>query len=218
MSPDDGELSLIRPESNVPPNDQRTHVVLTDERFIEYLSRIPAGVQKDFSSVMLYIKGCMDEIVRLKEMEQMTPDARGNVRVQKDTTSYFIRRLKPGVKRPEKPKRTFWQWLNGVKPEAPPLTEDQYEIEERRVGIYTVLPAKQIPLYRRKFERETSQALDWVWRMLRGWIAEDGKSRAELIDALQASNGRLMPPEAGKTPGIVVMNGAPHPGGWVKNR
>src|ERR1041385_4470431 len=87
------ELSQLKPESNVPETDQRTHVVLTDERFLEYLARCPKGVQKDVSAVMLYIKGCQDEIVRLRKMEKMQPDARGNVRIKKDTTTFYLRRL-----------------------------------------------------------------------------------------------------------------------------
>jgi hypothetical protein len=237
------EVRLLKPEANIPETDQRTHVVLTDERFLENLARCPRGLQGSVSAVMMYIKGCMDEIVRLKKMEKLAPDKRGNIRVLKDTTTYYIRRLKPCVKcaawdqatatfslspgcehqpakHPERVKRSQWSKLFAkpvLKPK--PLEEDvDYVMEERRVGIYTVLPAVQVPHYRRKFERQTAQAIDWVYRMMRLWIGEDGKGRIEMIDALQASNGKLMPSENGRIPMINILNGEAKQGGWPKSR
>lgn len=248
IAPPDGpdeevELSQLKPEVNVPETDQRTHVVLTDERFIEYMARVPRGVQKDVSAVMLSIKGWQDEIIRLRRLEKTIPDARGNVRVLKDRTQYMVRHLKPCTKcaawRPDEERftlaegcehtpaqhptltrRSFWQWFWGKPKPARNLTEDDYIVEVRSAGIYTVLPQVQLQLYRRKFERQTAQALDWVWRIMRLWIGEDGKGRTEMIDALQASNGKLMPPGGAGVP-MVFMNGAsdgPRPGGWPKNR
>lgn len=230
-------LSLLKPESNVPENDQRPHLSLADERFIEMLARCPKGLQKDVSAVMLYLKGCQDELARLSRMEKMKPDKRGNVRVLKDTTNYFVRHLKPcttpgcaswepatklftlkGTCNPHVPathpvakRRTFFEAFFGKPKHNPIIDPEHFVIEERTVGIYTVLPAIQIPHYRRKIERQTAQGLDWVWREMRLWIGEDGKGRTEMIDALQASNGRFLPPENGGMPMIFNMQGGNPP-------
>lgn len=233
------EFKALKADSNVQDRDQRGHMVLNDDAYMEVLSRCPRGLQKDVASVMLYLKGCKDEISRLNSMEKMQPDKRGNIRVLKDTTTYIQRWLKPCIKpgcavwdepnlkfelkpdcehvpaeHPKPVKRTFMDLLMGrKKPEPVPLLEDHFILRQRTVGIYTVLPKVQVPLYKRKFEKQTAQGLDWAWRILRLWIGEDGKGRTENIDALQAANGRLLPAESGGMPVIYNMNGqAPGPG------
>lgn len=179
-------------DTNVPWTDQRSHTTLVDERYIEYLSRLPPGLQSPFAAVLSVVEEAKREAERLERLDervrriergeavdqdddqddagleiQLTP--RGDVRILKGTTTY---------------------------------TDPQGERQTRR--IWSVIQRRHITYYKNKARHQAAELQNWVYRMYRLLIGESGKGRQELIDALQAQSGRQLPPEAG-APGTNVF-------------
>ena len=72
--------------------------------------------------------------------------------------------------------------------------------EKRTANVYTVLNAVQLPVYVKRIKEGCLAMVEWIARMDRRLIGQDGKSREELVTAFQNSQGRQLPSEmAGQT-------------------
>ena len=90
------------------------------------------------------------------------------------------------------------------------LRNPKGELVRFRNRVYTVLNAVQVPIYLQRILDGCDFIDNWVKRMDRRLIGQDGKSRAEMVDAFQNAQGRILPSEMGGQGVTIKMdNGKP---------
>lgn len=169
--------------------DRRTFTTMVDEQYIEVLGRAPAGTEPAFAAVRAWIDDWEATRQRLEDALKDWDGKSTTIRFLKDEYRYFLRP-------PHKDEHKEGEVCNCDR-----------NLVEKTAKVFTVLNAVQVPVYIRRLKDGIRIMHQWIQRMDRRLIGQDGKSRAELVDAFQNAQGRIMPAEMAA--GITIVDGKP---------